>query len=73
LDYLISRAREKEALLDTEDGILLFAANLLTVQNLELMRKLEPRMIKSVSAEELHAFLVPLATELSQRFRPGHR
>lgn len=73
LDYLISRAREKEALLDTEDGILLFAANLLTVQNLALMRKLEPRMIKPVSAEELHDFLVPLATELSQRFRPGHR
>jgi hypothetical protein len=73
LDYLISRAREKEALLDTEDGILLFAANLLTVQNFALMRKLEPRMIKPVSAEELHDFLVPLATELSQRFRPGHR
>ena len=71
LDYLISRAREKEALLDSEDGILLFAANLLTVQNLQLMRELEPRIIKPVSAEELQDFLLPLATELSQRFRPG--
>lgn len=71
LDYLISRAREKEALLDSEDGVLLFAANLLTVQNLQLMRELEPRIIKPVSAEELQDFLLPLATELSQRFRPG--
>jgi predicted nucleotidyltransferase component of viral defense system len=71
LDYLISRAREKEALLDTEDGVLLFAANLLSVQNLKLMRELEPKIIKPVSAEELHDFLFPLATELSQRFRPN--
>lgn len=71
LDYLISRAREKEALLDSEDGVLLFAANLLTVQNLQLMRELEPRIIKPVSAQELQDFLLPLATELSQRFRPG--
>ena len=71
LDYLISRAREKEALLDSEDGVLLFAANLLTVQNLQLMRELEPRIVKPVSAEALQDFLLPLATELSQRFRPG--
>lgn len=71
LDYLISRAREKEAFLDTEDGILLFAANLLTVQNLQLMRELEPRIVKPVSAEKVQDFLLPLATELSQRFRPG--
>lgn len=73
LDYLISRAREKEALLDTEDGTLLFAANLLGVQNLQLMRELEPRLIKPVSAEELYKFLFPLATEISQRFRPDRK
>ncbi len=72
LDYLISRAREKEALLDTEDGILLLTANLLTVNNLPLMRELEPRIIKPVKAEELQTFLSPLATELSQRLRPGN-
>lgn len=73
LDYLISRAREKEALLDSEEGVLLFAANLLTVQNLELMRQLQPRILKSVSAEQLQAFLLPFAIELSQRYRPRSR
>lgn len=73
LDYLISRAREKEALLDTEDGVLLFAANLLSVQNLQMMRELEPRLIKPVPAEELSKFLLPLASELSQRFRPPRK
>lgn len=71
LDYLISRAREKEALLDTEDGILMFAANLLAVENLQFMRTLEPRIIKPVSAEAIQAFLRPLAVELSLRYRPG--
>ena len=70
LDYLISRAREKEASLDSEEGILYFAANLLTVQNLPLMRELEPRMVKPASAEQLSNFLLPLATELSLRYRP---
>jgi len=70
LDYLISRAREKEASLDSEEGVLYFAANLLTVQNLPLMRELEPRMVKPASAEQLKDFLLPLATELSRRYRP---
>ncbi|MBH0179991.1 MAG: nucleotidyl transferase AbiEii/AbiGii toxin family protein [Nitrospira sp.] len=70
LDHLISRAREKEALLDSEEGVLIFAANLLTVQNLPLMRELEPRMVKQTSAEQLKDFLLPLATKLSQRYRP---
>jgi predicted nucleotidyltransferase component of viral defense system len=70
LDYLISRAREKEALLDSEEGVLLFAANLLTVQNLKLMRELVPKIVKPISAEQIRDFLLPLATELSQRYRP---
>jgi predicted nucleotidyltransferase component of viral defense system len=73
LDYLISRAREKEALLDSEEGILLFAANLLTVQNLEFMRELEPKIVKPISAEQLRDFLLPLATELSWRYRPPNK
>ena len=71
LDYLISRAREKEALLDTEDGVLMFVANLLAVQNLGFIRSLKPRIVKPVSAETVQAFLLPLAIELSQRYRPG--
>lgn len=70
LDYLISRAREKEALLDSEEGVLIFASNLLTVRNLELMRELEPRLTKLISAEQLRDFLLPLATELARRYRP---
>lgn len=73
LDYLISRAREKEAYLDSEEGVLSFAANLLAVQNLQLMRELQPRILKLVSAEQLQAFLLPFATELSQRYRPPSR
>ncbi len=49
LDYLISRAREKEAALDEEYGILDFATNLLTVQELQFL----PRMIKPLTLEEL--------------------
>ncbi|MGH7230780.1 MAG: nucleotidyl transferase AbiEii/AbiGii toxin family protein [Nitrospiraceae bacterium] len=67
LDYLLGRAREKEAWLDAEDGILAFAANLLAVKELKIL----PRMIKALSQEELEAYLVPLAVELAQRFRPG--
>jgi len=70
LDYLISRAREKEAIFDSEEGVLLLAANLLTVKNLELMREIEPRMVKSVSAEKLQDFLLPLTIDLSNRYRP---
>jgi predicted nucleotidyltransferase component of viral defense system len=73
LDYLINRAQEKEALLDTEDGVLLFTANLMTVQNTQFIRKLEGRLVRPVSAEKLQAFLLPLAIELSQRYRPGHK
>jgi predicted nucleotidyltransferase component of viral defense system len=70
LDYLISRAREKEALLDSEEGVLLFTANLLTVKNLKLMRELEPRLVKPVSAELVREYFLPLATDLSRRYRP---
>lgn len=67
LEFLLGLAREKEAILDSEDGLLLFAANLMAVRNLQDM----PRMVKPVSREELEAYLLPFAIELSQRFRPG--
>lgn len=71
LDYLITRAREKDALLDSEEGVLMLAANLLHVQNVKLMRELEPRIVRPISAEQLRNFVLPLAVELSQRYRPS--
>ena len=66
LDYLINRAREKEATLDEEERVLIFATNLLTVREFQML----PRMIKPLSLEELKRFFVPLAEELIQRLRP---
>ena len=66
LDYLISRAREKEAAFDEEEGILAFATNLLAVEELQIL----PRMIKPLSLEELERYFVPVAEELIQRLRP---
>jgi predicted nucleotidyltransferase component of viral defense system len=66
LDYLIRRAQEKEAAFDTEEGILGFAVNLLSVEEFTLL----PRMIKPLSLEELQKFFIPVAEELIQRLRP---
>jgi hypothetical protein len=66
LDYLISRAREKEAALDEEYGILDFATNLLTVKELQFL----PRMIKPLTLEELRAYFVPIAEDVIRRLRP---
>jgi len=66
LDYLISRAREKEAAFDQAEGTLAFATNLLAVDELQIL----PRMIKPLSLEELKAYFVPVAEELIQRLRP---
>jgi len=66
LDYLIGRAREKEAALDQEEGVLAFATNLLAVDEFVIL----PRMIKSLSLEELSQYFVPFAEELIQRLRP---
>ena len=66
LDYLISRAREKEAALDEGYGILDFATNLLTVKELQFL----PRMIKPLTLEELRAYFVPIAEDVIRRLRP---
>lgn len=65
LDYLLARAREKEAAFDHEDGLLAFAARLL---NPPSVRKL--RAIKIVDDNTLHKFLVPKAEEIIRRLRP---
>lgn len=69
LDYLIGRAREKEAALDQEEGVLAFATNLRAVDEFIIL----PRMIKPLSLEELSQYFVPLAEELIQRLRPRGR
>jgi len=66
LDYLISRAREKEAALDQEEGVLGFATNLLAVEEFTIL----PRLIKPLSLDELRQYFIPLAEELIQRLRP---
>jgi predicted nucleotidyltransferase component of viral defense system len=69
LDYLISRAREKEAAFDEEYGVLAFATNLLTVNELQYL----PRMIKPLTLEDLRAYFVPIAEDFIQRLRPTGR
>jgi hypothetical protein len=69
LDYLISRAREKEVALDEGYGVLAFATNLLIVQELQYL----PRMIKPLTLEELRAYFVPLAEDFIRRLRPTGR
>ena len=69
LDYLLSRAREKEAALDEEYGVLDFATNLLTVKELQFL----PRLIKPLTLEELRAYFVPIAEDFIRRLRPTGR
>jgi predicted nucleotidyltransferase component of viral defense system len=67
LEYLLERAKEKEMQFETDEGKLLFAANLMAAGNLEVPL----RMIKPLSNAELRQFLVPVAKELFLRMRPG--
>jgi predicted nucleotidyltransferase component of viral defense system len=67
VEYLLSRAREKEGTLDNEFGIIQFATNLSRVEELHFL----PRMIKPFSLETLRLRLVPIAREILDRFRPG--
>jgi hypothetical protein len=66
LEYLVERAREKEAALDKEDGILFFATNLLRVSEFSFL----PRMIKPLTLDSLQSFLLPRAKEMIRRLRP---
>ena len=67
LDYLVGRAKEKEAAFDREDAVLEFATKLLEVKDLQLHKI---RMIKSLAIEDLHSFLVPKAEALIEGLRP---
>jgi hypothetical protein len=66
LEYLLSRAREKEAAFDEAEGRLGFAVNLLAVQEFRML----PRMIKPLGLEGLCEFFVPKAEELIRHLRP---
>lgn len=66
LEYLVERAREKEAAFDNEDGILFFATNLLRVSEFSFL----PRMIKPLTLDSLQSFLLPKAKEMIRRLRP---
>lgn len=66
VDYLLSRAREKEAFLDQEEGVLTFATNLLAVDRFEML----PRMLKPLSLETLRARILPVADDILRRLRP---
>lgn len=66
LDHLIERAKEKEALFDGEDGVLIFAATLLEINKMDRL----PKMLRPLSLEELRRFFVPKAEEMIRRLRP---
>jgi hypothetical protein len=68
LDYLIGRAHEKDAAFDDEEGVLMFATNLLAVRELQFL----PRMIKPLSLEDLRRYFLPIAENLILGLRP-HR
>lgn len=69
IDYMISRAREKEAAFDHQDGVLFFATNLLSAREFQFL----PRMIRPLTLERLRTHLVPIARSLLQRIRPEGR
>lgn len=66
LDYLIAKAREKEAAFDSEYGALQFATRLNGVKNALIM----PRMIKPLSHEEMAQRLGSLAEDLIRKLSP---
>ncbi len=66
LDYLVTRAREKEAYFENEEGVLIFATNLLAVDEFTFL----PRMIKSLTLQDLKEDLRPRAREIIRRLRP---
>ena len=69
VDYLLNRAKEKEGTLDNEYGILLFATNLLRVEDFQFL----PRMIKPLSIEVLKSRLTPIAHDILNRLRPNKK
>jgi hypothetical protein len=68
---LISRAKEKEAAFDNEDGVLAFATNLLRVKKLAMESFIKSgRMIKPLTLSDLEGVLLPKAEAIIQRLHP---
>lgn len=67
LDYLVGRAKEKEADFEREDAVLEFATKLLGVKNLQLHNI---RMIKPLAMEDLQSSLITKAEAIIRRLRP---
>jgi hypothetical protein len=66
LEYLLERAKEKEIQFETDQGKLLFAANLLDLSKLDLPL----RIIKPVAAKDMRTSLIAQSEELFRRMRP---
>ncbi|MBI4576026.1 MAG: nucleotidyl transferase AbiEii/AbiGii toxin family protein [Planctomycetes bacterium] len=66
LDYLLTRAREKDVAFEGEDGVLRFAVTLLEAGRLDHM----PRMIRPMRPGEMADFLRPQAEAVILRLRP---
>lgn len=69
VEYLMSRAKEKEGTLDSEYGSLLFATNLLRVEEFRFL----PRMIKPLTLDALKSHLMPIAKDMVNRLRPERK
>ena len=68
VDYLLSRATEKDLSLEQEDGIFYFATNLKAVDGFQDFLKIQ--MLKPLTLETLKARLIPIADDLLRRLRP---
>lgn len=68
VDYLLSRAKEKEAPFEHEYGVFSFAINLKAVGEFSDFGKIE--MKKPLTLEALKARLIPIADDLLRRLRP---
>lgn len=64
VEYLLSRAREKDAYLERGDGMLQFATNLLEVERWD---RVTTRMIEPLDIEELRMVLAPIARNMIAR------
>ena len=66
VDYLMERAKEKHANFESDEGRLLFAANLHDAGKLEM----PPGLVKPVTMQDVQEILVPLAERIIERYRP---
>lgn len=66
LDFLLAQGAQKEMSFEQDEGLLIFATNLLSVSQAKPL----PRLLKPVTATELSDRLRPLAEEIINRLGP---